>query len=211
MWSASRWCRCSPSSRPASASASSCSCKAQGTHYDFENLVEKSQTDDWLLGMKIKPSACRLFAGDVKYHLGTSNVREFANGKSVLATLEARVVFTSEAFLKANPSHLETVNTVTLGRARAKQYYLGNTAETRSRIMPILFHGALRMHSMGSMYQDPKVLPELVPKVIYIMEYVVGTVRAKFNCLGSSLKWVSLKCESGSTQGCVLCRARRML
>ena len=31
----------------------------------------------------------RLFAGDVKYHLGTSNVREFANGKSVLATLEA--------------------------------------------------------------------------------------------------------------------------
>lgn len=33
--------------------------------------------------------------------------------------------------VEANPSHLETVNTVTLGRARAKQYYLGNTAETR--------------------------------------------------------------------------------
>ena len=58
----------------------------KGTHYDFENLVEKSQTDDWL------------FAGDVKYHLGTSNVREFANGKSVLATLEARVMFISRRF-----------------------------------------------------------------------------------------------------------------
>lgn len=101
----------------------------KGTHYDFENLVEKSQTDDWL------------FAGDVKYHLGTSNVREFASGKSVLATLEA------------NPSHLETVNTVTLGRARAKQYYLGNTAETRSRIMPILFHGDASFAGQGVCYE----------------------------------------------------------
>ncbi|CAE7945376.1 ogdh, partial [Symbiodinium sp. KB8] len=48
----------------------------KGTHYDFENLVQKSENDDWL------------FAGDVKYHLGTSNMREFSNGKSVLATLE---------------------------------------------------------------------------------------------------------------------------
>lgn len=72
------------------------------------------------------------------------------------------------ATLEANPSHLETVNTVTLGRARAKQrldgrfrsfsllfrpfrgdfeaqsllrYYLGNTVESRSRVLPILFHG----------------------------------------------------------------------
>ena len=78
---------------------------------------------------------------------------------------------TFASLCQANPSHLETVNTVTLGRARAKQYYLGNTAETRwgskvcllvfpvddevstmkacthkrndcrSRVMPILFHG----------------------------------------------------------------------
>ena len=101
----------------------------KGTHYDFENLVEKSEADGWL------------FAGDVKYHLGTSNVREFASGKSVLATLEA------------NPSHLETVNTVTLGRARAKQYYLGNTAETRSRVMPILFHGDASFAGQGVCYE----------------------------------------------------------
>eukprot|EP00439_Symbiodinium_sp_Y106_P037629 s14_g4.t1 len=89
----------------------------KGTHYDFEKLVEKIDEDDWL------------FAGDVKYHLGTSQVFSFEGGKTITATLEA------------NPSHLETVNTVTLGRARAKQYYLGNTAESRTRVLPILFHG----------------------------------------------------------------------
>ena len=47
-------------------------------------------------------------SGDVKYHLGTSADREF----------DGKVVHLS---LTANPSHLEAVNPVVLGKVRAKQ------------------------------------------------------------------------------------------
>eukprot|EP00933_Yihiella_yeosuensis_P031830 TRINITY_DN25437_c0_g1_i1.p1 TRINITY_DN25437_c0_g1~~TRINITY_DN25437_c0_g1_i1.p1 ORF type:complete len:1020 (+),score=228.07 TRINITY_DN25437_c0_g1_i1:73-3132(+) len=114
----------------------------KGTHYDFDDIVEKSREDDWL------------FAGDVKYHLGTSNLKTFPNGKEVLCTLEA------------NPSHLETVNTVTLGRSRAKQYYLGNTDDTRSRIMPVLFHGDASFAGQGVCYETMQLA--------HVQEFDVG-------------------------------------
>jgi 2-oxoglutarate dehydrogenase E1 component len=101
----------------------------KGTHYDFDKLLEASETEDWL------------YAGDVKYHLGTSNVRTFEKGQQVTVTLEA------------NPSHLETVNTVTLGRTRAKQYYLGNTDESRKRVLPVLFHGDASFAGQGVVYE----------------------------------------------------------
>jgi len=113
----------------------------KGTHYDFESLVEKSEGDDWL------------FAGDVKYHLGTSQTFSMG-GNTVTATLEA------------NPSHLETVNTVTLGRARAKQYYLGNTAESRSRVLPILFHGDASFAGQGVVYETMQLA--------HVQEFDVG-------------------------------------
>ncbi len=47
-------------------------------------------------------------SGDVKYHLGASSDREFDNNKVHLS-------------LTANPSHLEIVDPVTLGKVRAKQ------------------------------------------------------------------------------------------
>lgn len=50
-------------------------------------------------------------SGDVKYHLGTSFNRPTVHGKMVHLSLVA------------NPSHLEAVNTVVLGKTRAKQYY----------------------------------------------------------------------------------------
>ncbi len=65
--------------------------------------------------------------GDVKYHLGYSSDWQTSQGKSLHLSL---------AF---NPSHLEFVNTVVLGRARAKQDRLGDTK--RERVLPILIHG----------------------------------------------------------------------
>lgn len=47
-------------------------------------------------------------SGDVKYHLGTSYEKEYENGKKLMI------------MLLANPSHLETVDPVVLGRARAE-------------------------------------------------------------------------------------------
>ena len=72
-------------------------------------------------------------SGDVKYHLGASSDREFDGNQVHLS-------------LTANPSHLEIVNPVVLGKARAKQDQLSalkegqfvfDTRETdRSKVLP---------------------------------------------------------------------------
>ena len=48
------------------------------------------------------------FSGDVKYHLGTTFTKTYPNGKTLTSTL------------LANPSHLECINPVVIGRARAE-------------------------------------------------------------------------------------------
>ncbi len=65
--------------------------------------------------------------GDVKYHLG---------GSHDLVTDSGQHVHLSLAF---NPSHLEYVNPVVLGRARAKQDRIGDVK--REKVLPILIHG----------------------------------------------------------------------
>ncbi|RLN96084.1 hypothetical protein BBJ28_00005065 [Nothophytophthora sp. Chile5] len=67
---------------------------------------------------------------DVRYHLGTSSFLQMRNGKRL------------EVNLAANPSHLEAVNPVVLGQARACQTQLGDNG---SRVMPILIHGDASM------------------------------------------------------------------
>ena len=66
--------------------------------------------------------------GDVKYHLGFHTSRELPGGHTV------------EIRLAANPSHLEAVDPVVEGKARARQRVLGDTAE-RKKVVPILVHG----------------------------------------------------------------------
>ena len=73
-------------------------------------------------------------SGDVKYHLGASSDREF-DGNNVHLSLTA------------NPSHLEAVNPVVLGKVRAKQEQVGDTE--RSTIMPILLHGDAAFAGQG--------------------------------------------------------------
>ncbi len=66
--------------------------------------------------------------GDVKYHLGYQNVRSLPSGYKV------------EIGLAANPSHLEAVDPVVQGKARARQRILNDTSE-RKKVLPILIHG----------------------------------------------------------------------
>ncbi|NAZ36650.1 2-oxoglutarate dehydrogenase E1 component [Rubellimicrobium sp. CFH 75288] len=73
-------------------------------------------------------------SGDVKYHLGASSDREF-DGNSVHLSLTA------------NPSHLEAVNPVVLGKARAKQDQRADTE--RRRVLPILLHGDAAFAGQG--------------------------------------------------------------
>ncbi|RBW52264.1 2-oxoglutarate dehydrogenase E1 component [Ruegeria sp. A3M17] len=73
-------------------------------------------------------------SGDVKYHLGASSDREFDDNSVHLS-------------LTANPSHLEAVNPVVLGKVRAKQDQLGD--EDRTRVMGILLHGDAAFAGQG--------------------------------------------------------------
>jgi 2-oxoglutarate dehydrogenase E1 component len=74
-------------------------------------------------------------SGDVKYHLGASSDREFDNNKVHLS-------------LTANPSHLEIVDPVVLGKVRAKQDQLHDITE-RSKVLPLLIHGDAAFAGQG--------------------------------------------------------------
>lgn len=77
--------------------------------------------------------------GDVKYHLGYESIREFSDGKVRVS-------------LAANPSHLEAVNSVVEGKARARQRVLseGGPEIDRGQVLPILLHGDAAFAGQGS-------------------------------------------------------------
>jgi 2-oxoglutarate dehydrogenase E1 component len=74
--------------------------------------------------------------GDVKYHLGYRTIRKLASG----AQIEIR--------LAANPSHLEAVDPVVEGKARARQRIRGDT-EHRRKVLPLLVHGDAAFAGQG--------------------------------------------------------------
>ena len=55
--------------------------------------------------------------------------------------------------LLANPSHLECVNPVVIGKARAKQFYCGDTEEDVRNVVPILLHGDAAFAGQGVVYE----------------------------------------------------------
>ena len=74
--------------------------------------------------------------GDVKYHLGYTTRRQVADGYEV------------ELRLSANPSHLEAVNPVVQGMARARQRVRQDT-ENRSKVLAVLIHGDAAIAGQG--------------------------------------------------------------
>ncbi len=73
--------------------------------------------------------------GDVKYHLGYETKRKTHDGHEV------------DIRLAANPSHLEAVNPVVEGKARARQRIRGDLE--RKRVLPILIHGDAAIAGQG--------------------------------------------------------------
>lgn len=55
--------------------------------------------------------------------------------------------------LVANPSHLECVDPVVVGKTRAKQYYCGNRPEDIRNVVPILLHGDAAFAGQGVVYE----------------------------------------------------------
>ena len=78
--------------------------------------------------------------GDVKYHLGYESIREVPDGKVRVS-------------LAANPSHLEAVNSIVEGKARARQRVLHEGLDgeiDRGMVLPILLHGDAAFAGQGS-------------------------------------------------------------
>ena len=78
------------------------------------------------------------FDGDVKYHQGFSTKIVLSNGNEIGVTLSP------------NPSHLEAVNTVVEGIARAKIDFL---FEDESKVCPVLIHGDAAIAGQGIVYE----------------------------------------------------------
>src|SRR5277367_6417378 len=85
-----------------------------------------------------------LGSGDVKYHMGATGNFLAANGRTV------------EMHLVSNPSHLEAVDPVAMGRARAKQTRHGvdgpiidRSRETLNKVWPIVMHGDAAFAGQG--------------------------------------------------------------
>ncbi|MCE9619879.1 MAG: 2-oxoglutarate dehydrogenase E1 component [Planctomycetes bacterium] len=86
---------------------------------------DEAWTEDFLSG-----------GGDVKYHQGYSSDVKTTGGQPLHITLAA------------NPSHLEFVSSVVMGRCRAKQR-LANDTERRTSVVPILIHGDAALPGQG--------------------------------------------------------------
>ena len=76
-----------------------------------------------------------LGGGDVKYHIGATGMFTGANGRQV------------RIHLVSNPSHLEAVDPVALGRARAKQTRIGR--DGKLKVLPVLMHGDTAFAGQG--------------------------------------------------------------
>ena len=77
-----------------------------------------------------------LGGGDVKYHQGATGDFLAADGKKI------------EIHLVSNPSHLDAVDPVAVGRARAKQTRIGSE-NGRSQIVPVILHGDAAFAGQG--------------------------------------------------------------
>ncbi len=104
------------------------------------NIVKKPPTALFseFGGESFKPDSVQ-GSGDVKYHLGTSTDIEIG-GRSVHLSLQP------------NPSHLEAVDPVVIGKVRARQDEAGDTKARRS-VMAILMHGDAAFAGQGLVYE----------------------------------------------------------
>ena len=118
--------------------------------------------------------------GDVKYHLGYLNTRVIKpSGQEV------------EVRLSANPSHLEIVNPVVMGMARARQRIRKDTEE-RARVVPILIHGDAAFAGQG-------VVAEVL-NMSQLQGYRVGgTIHIVVN---NQIGFTTLPADARSTQYC---------
>ncbi|MEK7703768.1 MAG: 2-oxoglutarate dehydrogenase E1 component [Myxococcota bacterium] len=98
------------------------------------NVIEKPAVDIFTEFEDVDPTSV-LGSGDVKYHLGATGTRTCKNGRTLRLALVS------------NPSHLEAVDPVVIGRARAHQDRYGDGGT--SKVLPITLHGDAAFAGQG--------------------------------------------------------------
>ncbi|MGC1298554.1 MAG: 2-oxoglutarate dehydrogenase E1 component [Alloacidobacterium sp.] len=98
------------------------------------NTFGKSPADIFSKFEDVDPRSI-LGGGDVKYHVGATGCYQTRNGKDV------------SLHLVSNPSHLEAVDPVAMGRTRAKQTRIGEDGQ--ERVLPIAIHGDAAFAGQG--------------------------------------------------------------
>ena len=98
------------------------------------NTFGKSAADIFSKFEDVNPRSI-LGGGDVKYHVGATGTYRTRNGETV------------SLHLVSNPSHLEAVDPIAMGRAKARQVRYG--ADGVSRVLPVLIHGDAAFAGQG--------------------------------------------------------------
>jgi 2-oxoglutarate dehydrogenase E1 component len=98
------------------------------------NTFGKSAADIFSKFEDVDPRSI-LGGGDVKYHVGATGMFHTRNGESI------------GLHLVSNPSHLEAVDPVAMGRAKAKQARYG--ADGINRVLPVIIHGDAAFAGQG--------------------------------------------------------------
>ena len=98
------------------------------------NIVQRPAAEIFAGFEDVDPRSV-LGGGDVKYHIGATGMYTGASGRQV------------RIHLVSNPSHLEAVDPVALGRARAKQTRIGR--EGKAKVLPIMMHGDTAFAGQG--------------------------------------------------------------
>jgi 2-oxoglutarate dehydrogenase E1 component len=98
------------------------------------NIIGRSPAEIFARFEDVNPRSV-LGGGDVKYHMGATGEFRSAEGKSI------------SLHLVSNPSHLEAVDPVAMGRARAKETRIGEGG--RDQVLPIVMHGDAAFAGQG--------------------------------------------------------------
>jgi 2-oxoglutarate dehydrogenase E1 component len=104
---------------------------------EYEQIFAEFEGEDLRSRREVESES--IFEGDVKYHLGFSNDVRTRNGKEIHLSLSP------------NPSHLEAVDPIVQGIARAKidKRYNGDI----KKLAPILIHGDAAIAAQGIVYE----------------------------------------------------------
>jgi 2-oxoglutarate dehydrogenase E1 component len=98
------------------------------------NTFGKSPADIFAKFEDVDPRSI-LGGGDVKYHVGATGTYPTRNGETIWL------------HLASNPSHLEAVDPIAMGRAKARQVRYG--ADGVNRVLPVLIHGDAAFAGQG--------------------------------------------------------------